>query len=338
MYGHDVHTLEANKLAHEARANGWTSLNCHHPELSMWRLFGVPPERVKTPEKSEPSGRIGSPPPSGMEEITRLSTSLVSAVDAAEKHARENGWDGLVWCSNDEGHVLYGRRAVLVKSEFKHAMAEVRAALETVEAGLAWLKDGEAVAFSMGAYSPDWPQKPAAVVKAVADGWTGLRWVDDKDQGLFHLVGKRPADDRGHIALPIGDVPMLEAVQREHGMDGLRKREAKRSPDEPKSIDLARAWVMDAFNEWARNTHCTRREWDVICEDIRAALWGRAPKEAPPEPEQVTAPSDGPPRIRSELGGLMGPGYQATGYEPPPRRRVLLDDPTGDDIAGDVLP
>lgn len=69
---------------------------------------------------------------------------------------------------------------------------------------------------------------------------------------------------------------------------------------------------------------------------IRAALWGRAPKEAPPEPEQVTAPSDGPPRIRSELGGLMGPGYQATGYEPPPRRQVLLDDPTGDDIAGDV--
>jgi hypothetical protein len=46
--------------------------------------------------------------------------------------------------------------------------------------------------------------------------------------------------------------------------------------------------------------------------------------------------ADGPPRIRSELGGLMGPGYQATGYEPPPRRQVLLDDPTGDDIAGDV--
>lgn len=45
---------------------------------------------------------------------------------------------------------------------------------------------------------------------------------------------------------------------------------------------------------------------------------------------------DGPPRIRSELGGLMGPGYQATGYEPPPRRQVLLDDPTGDDIAGDA--
>ncbi len=45
---------------------------------------------------------------------------------------------------------------------------------------------------------------------------------------------------------------------------------------------------------------------------------------------------DGVPRIRSELGGLMGPGYQATGYEPPPRRKVLLDDPTGDDIAGDV--
>lgn len=26
----------------------------------------------------------------------------------------------------------------------------------------------------------------------------------------------------------------------------------------------------------------------------------------------------------------------ATGYEPPPRRQVLLDDPTGDDIAGDA--
>ena len=38
----------------------------------------------------------------------------------------------------------------------------------------------------------------------------------------------------------------------------------------------------------------------------------------------------------SMVGGLMGPGYQATGYEPPPRRHVLLDDPTGDDIAGDV--
>lgn len=122
----------------------------------------------------------------------------------------------------------------------------------------------------------------------------------------------------------------------EQGMDGLRKREAKRSPDEPKSINLARAELVDAFNEWARNAHCTRQEWDVIREDIRAALWGRAPKEAPPEPEQMTAPSDGPPRIRSELGGLMGPGYRATGYEPPPRRQVMLDDPTGDDIAGDV--
>ena len=46
--------------------------------------------------------------------------------------------------------------------------------------------------------------------------------------------------------------------------------------------------------------------------------------------------SDGLPIIRSELGGLMGPGYQATGYEPPPRRQVLPDDPTGDDIAGDA--
>mgnify|MGYP003531967197 CR=1 FL=1 len=40
--------------------------------------------------------------------------------------------------------------------------------------------------------------------------------------------------------------------------------------------------------------------------------------------------------VSAELGGLMGPGYQATGYEPPPRRQVLLDDPTGDDIAGDA--
>lgn len=191
MYGHDVHTLEANKLAHEARANGWTSLNWIAQDGDMWRLFGVPPERVKTPEKSEPSGRIGPPPPSGMEEITRLSTSLVSAVDAAEKHARENGWDGLVWCSSDEGHVLYGRRAVLVK-------------------------------------------RPA---EQKADGST-----------IF-----------GAATYPVDTIEV--------------------------NVD------MDA---------------------------------------------DGPPRIRSELGGLMGPGYQATGYEPPPRRHVLLDDPTGDDTAGDV--
>lgn len=46
--------------------------------------------------------------------------------------------------------------------------------------------------------------------------------------------------------------------------------------------------------------------------------------------------TDGPPRIRSELGGLMGPGYQATGYTPRQIESVPLDDPTGDDIAGDV--
>jgi hypothetical protein len=51
---------------------------------------------------------------------------------------------------------------------------------------------------------------------------------------------------------------------------------------------------------------------------------------------RVGADPDGPPRIRSELGGLMAPGYHATGYTPRKVERVTLDDPTGDDIAGDV--
>lgn len=65
-------------------------------------------------------------------------------------------------------------------------------------------------------------------------------------------------------------------------------------------------------------------------------LFGVPPNKSEPKSDPRPAWLAGPPRIRSELGGLMGPGYQATGYEPPPRRQVLLDDPTGDDIAGDV--
>lgn len=179
MYGHDVHTLEASKLTHEARANGWTSLSWIAQNGDMWRLFGVPPE---------------------------------------------------------------------------------------------WLKEGDVVAFSIGKYAADWLQiQTKALYRAMADGWTALRWVDDRDQGLFHLVGKRP--------------------------------ESNTTP--PKEVVRYSATAASGDYVWI---------------------------------EVTLGDTDGPPRIRSELGGLMGPGYQATGYDPPPRRRVLLDDPTGDDIAGDVLP
>jgi hypothetical protein len=50
----------------------------------------------------------------------------------------------------------------------------------------------------------------------------------------------------------------------------------------------------------------------------------------------ATSPVSAQTRIRSELGGLMAPGYHATGYTPRKVERVTLDDPTGDDIAGDV--
>jgi len=317
MYGHDVSNEDAAALFDEAQSHGWKRLMWTKVgDGVMWRLFGVPPD------KSEPIS---------MDEQQITAIELGQDVDSArlleaQDRALANGFTRLRWVYND----AYTHRVLLgVRSKPKS------------EPRPTWLDEGEAIAFTMPAddsYAHDRIQlRSNAIDMAVAHGWTRLRWVDDRDQGLFHLVGKRLADDRGRLALPIGD-PMLKAVQREQDMDDLRKREAKQPLDAPKSTDLARAELVDAFNEWARKAHCTRQEWDVIREDIRAALWGRVPKDAPPEPEiePAKAPSDGSPNIRSELGGLMGPGYQATGYEPPPRRRVLLDDPTGDDIAGDV--
>lgn len=167
MYGHDVHTLEANKLAAKARADGWTSLNWIAKNGDMWRLFGVPP---------------GEP---------------------------------------------------------KHA----------------WLKDGEAVAFT----------EPAEVRYSGADGST-----------IF-----------GAATYPV-------------------------------DTTLNGAQIQAMVDERLMRYSATASSGDYVWIEI------------------TVRDADGPPRIRSELGGLMGPGYQATGYEPPPRRQVLLDDPTGDDIAGDV--
>jgi hypothetical protein len=103
MYGHDVHTIEANKLVAKARADGWTSLNWMAKNGDMWRLFGVPP---------------GEP---------------------------------------------------------KHA----------------WLKDGEAVAFTEPAEvrcsGASQKIRTDALENIILSGWTCLRWVDDRDQGLHVL-------------------------------------------------------------------------------------------------------------------------------------------------------
>lgn len=142
-----------------------------------------------------------------------------------------------------------------------------------------WLDEGEAIAFTMPAhdsYAHDRIQLGCnAIDMAVTHGWARLRWVDDRDHGLFHLVGKRPEPNT------------------------MGKRPAEQKAD-GSTIFGAATYPVDIIEV------------------------------------NVDMDADGPPRIRSELGGLMGPGYQATGYEPPPRRQVLLDDPTGDDIAGDV--
>lgn len=364
------------KLADEAAAGGWKPERWVFPSADMALLIGIPPPGVSAPmngcwraidaQKKEPKPMHLFMTEGSQNDRYRCTHGVLHGMceyciapreavfwsvmadvpcdlaaergSDASQRALSLGWSKLRWVKDipRDCFSLVGVKPP-EKSEPKHA----------------WLEEGEAVAFSTGEYSPDWPQKPDAVDKAAAHGWTGLRWVDDRDRGLFHLVGKRPSQKadaaatypvdteqagKAMIALQIKDVPMFKAVQREQDMDELRKREAKQPLNAPKSTDLARAELVDAFNEWARNAHCTRQEWDVIREDIRAALWGRVQKEAPAEPElePAKAPSDGSPCIRSELGGLMGPGYQATGYEPPPRRQVLLDDPTGDDIAGDV--
>lgn len=164
-----------------------------------------------------------------------------------EAQAKADGWDDLAWGHCGSYHTLYGRRAVVVKTE---------------PARPAWLLDGEQVIFTTRKekYSAKVLQaRHDAVGKAVYAGWVELRWVDDRDSGLNHLVGR------------------------------------KMSP--PATI------------------------YELV--DHYVTLW-------------PVRDRDGLPIIRSELGGLMGPGYQATGYEPPPRRQVLLDDPTGDDIARDA--
>lgn len=178
-----------------------------------------------------------------------------------EAQAKADGWDDLAWGHCGSYHTLYGRSAVLVKTE---------------PARPAWLLDGEQVIFTTRKekYSAKVLQaRHDAVGKAVYAGWVELRWVDDRDSGLNHLVGR------------------------------------KKSP--PATI----AAVMERMT--APSFDATSSTYVVD--------FGKG-----------VGDSDGLPRIRSELGGLMGPGYQATGYEPPPRRQVLLDDPTGDDIAGDA--
>lgn len=183
-----------------------------------------------------------------------------------ELQAKADGWVDLVWSGADVYHTLYGRRAVLVKTEPTRP---------------AWLFEGEQVIFTTraGEYSPEALQsRHDAVDKAVYAGWVALRWVDDRDSGLNHLVAR------------------------------------KMSP--PATIDelVARMTTPDA--RWLGG---------LIGGLIGVQLGIGGVRD-----------HDGAPLIRSELGGLMGPGYQATGYEPPPRRKVLLDDPTGDDIAGDA--
>jgi len=146
-----------------------------------------------------------------------------------ELQAKADGWTDLMWRCVGTYNTLYGRPRP------------------------AWLLDGEQVIFTTmkGKYSAEMLQsRHDAVDKAVYAGWVALRWVDDRDGGLNHLVGRKMSHE-----------------------------------------------LVDHYPVRDR---------------------------------------DGLPIIRSELGGLMGPGYQATGYEPPPRRQVLLDDPTGDDIAGDA--
>ncbi len=118
--------------------------------------------------------------------------------------------------------------------------------------------------------------------------------LEDRDHGLFHLVGKRPAEQKADGSTIFGAATY------------------------PVDTTLNGAQIQAMVDERLMRYSATASSGDYVWIEI------------------TVRDADGPPRIRSELGGLMGPGYQATGYEPPPRRQVLLDDPTGDDIAGDV--
>lgn len=154
-----------------------------------------------------------------MEEITRLWVRSASAghMMDLEGQARECGWADLTWCSNAEYHTLYGRRAVLVKTEPTRP---------------AWLFEGEQVIFTTraGEYSPEVLQsRHDAVDKAVYAGWVALRWVDDRDSGFNHLVARKHPDVRYysdgagsayvHIDFPRPPAPSVDATPSTYVVD-----------------------------------------------------------------------------------------------------------------------
>ena len=246
IYGYALDECRTKDLEAEAQEFGWTNLCLvgRRGTSEEWILYGEPP--VETGDKDPMREPIGSVKIPCAEIVWR----------SMETQAKADGWSDMMWASDLEVGTLYGRRAVLVKTE---------------PARPAWLRGGEQVIFTASTREEverHWvdalQSRIDAVDKAVSAGWVALRWVEDRSTGSSHLVGRKMS--------PPLPAPSVDAT----------------SP----------AYVVD---------------------------FGKG-----------VGDRDGLPRIRSELGGLMGPGYQATGYEPPPRRQVLLDDPTGDDIAGDA--
>ncbi len=306
IYGYALDECRTKDLEAEAQEFGWTNLYWVGPSkdtLGEWRLYGEPP--VETGDKGPKREPIGSVKIPCDEKVWRN----------MELQAKADGWSDMMWASDLEVGTLYGRRAVLVKTESTRPAWSPRPA---------WLNEGEQVIFTArkGKYSAEILQsRHDAVGKAVYAGWVELRWVDDRDSGLNHLVGRKtPPADRITAAIE------RWVDDRDSGLNHLKK------PPPTRMTTPDARWTDEAGSAYV-HIDLTRPEGT---KPLPAPSFDATSSTYVIDFGKGVGDSDGLPRIRSELGGLMGPGYQATGYEPPPRRQVLLDDPTGDDIAGDA--